>query len=189
MHRTQLRGRLAPIMALGLLAPLVFAFVPAHAQGTGRIGVVHLRYVLVRSQAGMAAAKRFDAYRKKLETRFRIQAKRLAQEQKMLRLKLPKESQAARERDIKAFTAGEEALRKKLITIRQELYTEHQKLFAPIEKTLLGVVRHYAAVHHYGLVMDASQAGVIIAQKGYDITSAILKAMNATAVVPAGGKG
>lgn len=173
---------LRPIVPLFLAVLLLAALAPRARADEGRVGIVHIRYVLVHSQAGLAAAKRFDAFRTAAEKRFRIQEERLAQEQKELRAKLSKESRAERERDIKAFTNGEVALRKKFFKIRQELYAEHQKLFEPVEKALLGVIRRYAAKHGYGLVLDGSQAGVVIAKGGYDLTPAILKAMNATPI-------
>jgi Skp family chaperone for outer membrane proteins len=171
--------RLVPLVAFALLGALGWAAPRARA-GTEKIGIVHLRYVLVHSKAGLSAEKRFVAYRTRIEKQFRVQEKRLAEEQQMLRARLPKESRAARERDIKAFTTGEQNLRKKFLKIRASLYAEHTKLFQPIEKELITVVRRYAAKHGYGLILDGSQAGVVLANGSYDLTPRILAALNAT---------
>ncbi len=170
--------RLAPFVVLALVSALCLAAPRARA-GEGKIGIVHIRYVLVHSKAGLAAAKSFAAYRASAEKRFRVQKARLAQEQKMLRARLPKENRAARERDIQAFRTGVETLRKEFVKIRAELYAEHNKLFQPVEKALLGVIHRFAKRHGYGLVIDGSQAGVVIAKGGYDLTPKILAAMNA----------
>ncbi len=172
-------ARLVSFTAFALAAALICCVlvVPrAHAQG--KIGIVHLRYVLAHSKAGLAAEKIFEAYRARLEKRFRIQESRLAQEQKALRARLPKESQKARARDIKAFTNGEEMLRKKFVKIRAALYAKHSTLFQPVEKQLLGVIQNYAKTHGYGLILDGSQAGAVVASGGYDLTDKILAAMN-----------
>jgi len=167
------------LLAAVVLVPALVFVAPRARAATGKIGVVHIRYVLVRCKAGLAAEKTFTAYRAKLEKRFRIQEKRLAEEQKELRARLPKESRAARERDIKEFTTGEQALRTKFLKIRAELYAEHNKLFEPIEKEIITVLRRYAKKHGYGLVLEASQAGALIATGNYDLTPKILAAVNA----------
>lgn len=164
-------------LAVALCGLLPCLTVVASAQ-TERIGVVNIRYVIVESKAGKAAAVELKSYVKAQAAQFKRAEDRLNQERALLRKNLPHETKAQQKKDIAAFQRGELALRASYLKTHDRITAKRATLIKPIQKKLLSLIAQYAKAHKFAIIFD-SAAGAIYVKQGYDLTGILLNELNA----------
>lgn len=156
-----------------------------------KVGYIDTDRVIAKLEAAVEAKRELDAAVAKFEARVES-------------LKLDHE-QAKQEYDSQQLTLSEEGKRAKLAEVDQrkrrydsyvaEVYAKggridqkNKELVAPIVEKIDSAVSRVAADEGYALVLDATKAGIVYSQPGFDLTERIIEDLNREyePVTPAG---
>ena len=167
------------ITTLATLLTLVFMLAPQAMAKNIKIGIVDVEYCILKSKQGEKA-------KKKLKKIFEKKQKKLDKKQKKLtelKAKIENSGDMATAEKRKAmigeYQNGVMKLQEEFVKHQQELAQKELELMKPILKDLEDVMRNIADKKQLDIIMNRSDKGVIYAKPEFDITEAVLKALDA----------
>ncbi len=147
------------------------------AQGV-KIGIVDIQYVLEKSDAGREAIAELKKEGKVLKQKLDKKKKeidKLRQQLERQRLMLTQEAQLDKELQYKQKVQEFKTL---YATYQQKMQIRERQLREPIIKALNNVLQKYGKEHHFTIILDKRNSGVIYFNKKIDITKEVIIKFN-----------
>ncbi len=147
------------------------------AQGV-KIGIVDIQYVLEKSAAGkqaiMELKKEGSELKHKLDKK-KKEIEKLRQQLERQRLMLTQEAQLDKELEYKQKVQEFKTL---YATYQQKMQIRERQLREPIIKALNNVLQEYGRKHHFTIILDKRNSGVLYFNKKIDITNEVILKFN-----------
>lgn len=163
--------------------PIALALAVAFFLGAGKvcaaenkIGVMNVQQIIITSDAGTEAKKRFDTRMEELRTKFKSEEDNLKKLQEEIKKKSSAWSEEMKAEKVREFQRAGRELQEKTEDARFEMKQLQDKELEPILKTLEKVVNSYGAANGYTAILDAKN--VIYFSEAVDLTNTLTKKLN-----------
>ena len=166
-------------LAIALALVTMFSFVAPEADAAGpKIAVVRLEYVVMNSRQGKTAKKKLKHILDKKQKEFDKRRKELIEIRKQLENPTAMMTQEIMRKKTMKLKEGMVKLQEDSLKAQQELAKKESDLMQPLLEALDKVLSKQAEAGGYDMIINWNQQGVIFAKPSFDITQAILKALD-----------
>jgi len=167
-----------PKLSHVMLCSLLSLFICSSVQAADfKVGIMDIQKVLVGSDSGIAAKKRFEEKKVELEATFQKEQESLKALQQDIEKKGTVWSKEKKDEKVLEFNKMRRDLQTKSEDFRMEMKRMQDKELEPIIKALEKVVDDFGEKNGYALILD-SKSGVIFYDKAYDISDSIIEELN-----------
>lgn len=168
------KGMFAVVTAALTLAVAGSATAPAAAQG-GKIGVIDVRRILAKSQAGVAAREQLEREKAQMQRQVEARRKEVEALKEELDKKGPLMTADARNQKQDAFDRKRRDAIRLVDDFQRELEKKERELVQRVMQDVQGVIDRIGKEKKYYMIVERGM-GVVYASSDADITDEIVKA-------------